>query len=239
MGDLPSDRPRCIRLETWADALVHLRVTDTGPGVPESLERHLFTPFFTTKEPGHGTGLGLSISYSIVESHGGHISYERAPGGGASFRIDLPPAPAPPAPRRPEPPPTAHAAAPVVRQARDSAGGRRSRRAAARCRRCSDAKATRSTWRAAPSTRSSSWASAAYDLILADGQVSAKGKLFVEELLSRYPDLRSRTLVATGDVRPATDEALERLGLRYVRKPFNLRDLREEAARLWAAGALS
>ena len=78
-----------------------------------------------------------------------------------------------------------------------------------------------------------------YDLILADGQVSAKGKLFVEELLSRYPDLRSRMLVATGDVRPATDEALERLGLRYVRKPFNLRDLREEAARLWAAGALS
>ena len=80
----------------------------------------------------------------------------------------------------------------------------------------------------------------AYDLILADGKESAKGKLFVEELLSRRPELRGRILVATGDVRPATDEALERLGLRYVRKPFNLRDLREEAARLWAAaGAVS
>jgi DNA-binding response OmpR family regulator len=78
-----------------------------------------------------------------------------------------------------------------------------------------------------------------YDLILADAQVSAKGRLFVEELVSRNPDLRSRMLVATGDARPATEEALERLGLRYVRKPFNLRDLREEAARLWAAGALS
>jgi CheY-like chemotaxis protein len=78
-----------------------------------------------------------------------------------------------------------------------------------------------------------------YDLILADGQVSARGKLFVEELLARHPALKTRTLVATGDVRPSTEEALERLGLRYVRKPFNLRDLREEAARLWTAATLS
>ena len=104
---------------------MHLRVTDTGPGVPESLERHLFTPFFTTKEPGHGTGLGLSISYSIVESHGGHISYERAPGGGASFRIDLPRARrAHRRHSRPRDGTTCDAAAPVVRQARDSAGRR-------------------------------------------------------------------------------------------------------------------
>jgi DNA-binding NtrC family response regulator len=74
-----------------------------------------------------------------------------------------------------------------------------------------------------------------YDLVLADGQVSAKGKLFVEELVTLHPELKTRMLVATGDVRPVTEEALERLGLRYVRKPFNLRDLREEAARLWAA----
>jgi len=36
---------------------------------------------------------------------------------------------------------------------------------------------------------------------------------------------------------PAAEEALARLGLRYVRKPFNLRDLRDEAARVWAAAA--
>ena len=69
--------------------------------------------------------------------------------------------------------------------------------------------------------------------------MSARGRLFVEELVERHPALKARTLVATGDVRPATEEALERLGLRYVRKPFNLRDLREEAARLWAAATLS
>jgi two-component system NtrC family sensor kinase len=238
VGDLPSDRPRFIRLETWADGLVHLRVTDTGPGVPESLERHLFTPFFTTKEPGHGTGLGLSISYSIVESHGGHISYERAPGGGASFRIDLPPAPAarpappvPPAePLTPLPPTFAKRAIllvdddPAVRRLVQALFGREGH----------TVDVARSAEHALELTEHHG-----YDLILADGQVSANGRLFVEELVSRHPDLRSRTLVATGDVRPATDEALERLGLRYVRKPFNLRDLREEAARLWAAGAVS
>jgi two-component system response regulator (stage 0 sporulation protein F) len=80
----------------------------------------------------------------------------------------------------------------------------------------------------------------AYDLIIADGRVAGRGggRLFVEELLERQPALKDRTLVATGDVRPTTEQALERLGLRYVRKPFNLRDLRDEAARVWAAGAV-
>ncbi|HEY6109345.1 MAG TPA: ATP-binding protein [Gemmatimonadales bacterium] len=238
VGDLPENRPRCIRLETWSDGLVHLRVTDTGTGVPPSLERHLFTPFFTTKEPGHGTGLGLSISYSIVESHGGHLSYERAPQGGASFRIDLPaapaarPAPVPPSPEPSTPLPPAFAKRaillvdddPAVRRLVQALFGREGH----------TVDVARSAEHALELT-----ADHGYDLILADAQVSAKGKLFVEEMLSQHPDLRSRTLVATGDVRPATEEALERLGLRYVRKPFNLRDLREEAARLWAAGAVS
>src|SRR2546430_10793502 len=54
-------------------------------------------------------------------------------------------------------------------------------------------------------------------------------------MIARVPALRDRMIVATGDVRPATEETLTRLGVRYVRKPFNLRDLRVEAARLWAA----
>ncbi len=82
-----------------------------------------------------------------------------------------------------------------------------------------------------------------FDLIIADARAAAAGrgggKLFVEELVARLPALRDRTIVATGDVRPGTEETLTRLGLRYVRKPFNLRDLRDEAARLWAATALS
>ena len=61
----------------------------------------------------------------------------------------------------------------------------------------------------------------------------------MEHLVESVPRLKDRILVATGDVRASTDEALAHLGLRYVRKPFNLRDLRDEAARVWAATTLS
>jgi two-component system NtrC family sensor kinase len=236
VAEAPEGRSRCVRLETWSDGLVHLRVSDTGPGVPEDLVRHLFTPFFTTKQPGHGTGLGLSISYSIIESHGGQLVYERVPQG-ASFRIDLPAAPvaapepqATPAPSSTVPPGGAKRAIllvdedPAVRRLVQALFGREGHRVDV-------ARSATEALELAGEGR--------YDLILADGQASARGRLFVEELVERHPAMKTRTLVATGDVRAATEEVLERLGLRYVRKPFNLRDLREEAARLWAAATLS
>ncbi len=76
-----------------------LRVEDNGPGVPAELQAKLFTPFFTTKEPGQGTGLGLSISYGIIEANGGHLSFSPSPMGGASFTITLPALPPDTAPR--------------------------------------------------------------------------------------------------------------------------------------------
>src|SRR5205085_8377987 len=89
------EKVRVITVSTWFDGQVHLRVADTGPGIADEIAQSVFTPFFTTKEPGKGTGLGLSITYSIVESHGGQIMLEpRSPTGGAAFRVDLPPAPA-------------------------------------------------------------------------------------------------------------------------------------------------
>src|SRR5712671_3564324 len=95
VADNPRDRPREITVSTWFDGQVHLRVADTGPGIADEIAQSVFTPFFTTKEPGKGTGLGLSITYSIVESHGGQIVLEpRGSRGGAAFRVDLPPAPA-------------------------------------------------------------------------------------------------------------------------------------------------
>jgi two-component system sensor kinase FixL len=67
---------------------VEISVHDHGPGVaPEALDR-LFTPFFTTKP--HGTGLGLAISRTIVQAHGGRLSYRERPGGGACFYFTLP-----------------------------------------------------------------------------------------------------------------------------------------------------
>src|SRR6266852_4242992 len=100
-------RPRLIEVRTWFDGQVHLRVSDNGPGIPDEAVSQVFTPFFTTKEPGQGTGLGLSISYSIVQAHGGQIVLERPAEGGAAFRLDLPPAPTLPPDSDPAPPPSA------------------------------------------------------------------------------------------------------------------------------------
>jgi len=98
VGENAAGRPRAITVSTWFDDHVHLRVADTGPGINDVVAQNVFTPFFTTKEPGQGTGLGLSITYTIVENHGGRIIMERpssggGAGAGASFRVDLPPVP--------------------------------------------------------------------------------------------------------------------------------------------------
>src|SRR3989440_12407396 len=94
VAENPPERPRVILLTTWVDDRVRMRVTDSGAGIAEAVLPHIFTPFFTTKEPGEGTGLGLSITYSIVDAHGGRITVERPAGGGAAFLVDLPAAPA-------------------------------------------------------------------------------------------------------------------------------------------------
>jgi len=70
---------------------VEIRVTDTGPGIPETIRNRIFDPFFTTKEVGKGTGQGLAISHAvIVEKHGGVIRVESGVGKGATFIIYLP-----------------------------------------------------------------------------------------------------------------------------------------------------
>ncbi|MBI4963421.1 MAG: MCP four helix bundle domain-containing protein [Desulfomonile tiedjei] len=68
--------------------VVIIRVSDNGPGVPESIQAKLFQPFFSTKE--EGTGLGLSIATRIVEEHGGWLDLKSREGEGAAFIITLP-----------------------------------------------------------------------------------------------------------------------------------------------------
>ena len=80
-----------ITIETSIrDSSAVLKVTDTGPGIEESVLEHIFEPFFTTKEEGVGTGLGLSISSSIVEKFGGRLEVESQLGRGTSFSVHLP-----------------------------------------------------------------------------------------------------------------------------------------------------
>src|SRR6266849_434305 len=84
---------RRIILTTRLDAAsgrVQLEVADTGPGIPEDVQRRIFEPFFTTKPVGQGTGLGLSLCQGIVERHGGAIRVASRPDHGASFFVELP-----------------------------------------------------------------------------------------------------------------------------------------------------
>jgi nitrogen fixation/metabolism regulation signal transduction histidine kinase len=63
-----------------------LRITDTGPGIPEEIRPLLFTPFFTTKRDGRG--LGLTLTREILAWHGFDVGLEnRAEGGGAELWV--------------------------------------------------------------------------------------------------------------------------------------------------------
>jgi len=71
-----------------AGAYVRITIEDHGRGIDEGTLPKVFDPYFTTKS--EGSGLGLAAAYSIVKSHGGHITVESEPGAGATFHVFLP-----------------------------------------------------------------------------------------------------------------------------------------------------
>ncbi|WNO11065.1 two-component system sensor histidine kinase NtrB [Teredinibacter sp. KSP-S5-2] len=84
-----------INLSTQNNTVI-LEVSDNGPGIPEPVQKHIFEPFYTTKDVGKGTGLGLSVSYFIItEHHQGTIQVESKAGEGTCFTIKLPISPSP------------------------------------------------------------------------------------------------------------------------------------------------
>ncbi|MGH7499034.1 MAG: ATP-binding protein [Gemmatimonadales bacterium] len=188
-----------------------LAVRDSGPGVPPHLASYLFTPFFTTKAPGEGTGLGLSLSYGLVKSHGGVLSYEPSPEGGAEFRITLPfydapadlaeeadPSPTPAVETRRillvHGDPAAHRLVsalfgPAGHSVEAIRSGEQGLREAAK---------------------------GVFDLIIADARITAgSSELFVQALTAAWPGLAPRLIVAD--------------------KPLNPRDLHARAAQIFAS----
>ncbi len=87
MSDAPMRRLE-ISLDEAPGGFARISVADTGTGVSDDVRADLFSPFVTTKR--EGVGIGLSICRTIVEAHGGAISVENRPGGGAVFRFTLP-----------------------------------------------------------------------------------------------------------------------------------------------------
>lgn len=87
-----SIREVVVTVCTHADSrMAQVTVSDNGPGIDEQIRHRIFDPFFTTKK--RGLGMGLPISRAIIETHGGQLWLESAPGPGASFHFTLPLAP--------------------------------------------------------------------------------------------------------------------------------------------------
>jgi signal transduction histidine kinase len=70
-------------------AAVSVSFTDTGPGIPENVRRHLFEPFRRAKRDRSGTGLGLFISHTLIARAGGVLEVETHPGKGTRFTVRL------------------------------------------------------------------------------------------------------------------------------------------------------
>jgi len=69
---------------------VEIRVTDTGPGLPEEWLRLIFDPFVCRSESPAEFGINLMACYFIVHHHGGTIHARSEPGHGTTFVIRLP-----------------------------------------------------------------------------------------------------------------------------------------------------
>lgn len=70
------------------NSLVHIAVSDNGPGIPEEIRDRLFHPFVSFGKE-NGTGLGLTVVQKIVQDHGGQVATERSPDGRTIFRITI------------------------------------------------------------------------------------------------------------------------------------------------------
>ncbi len=85
-----------IAVEAVADR-AEIRISDTGPGIPEDELEHIFERFYrtssTAETAAQGTGLGLSIARALVAAHGGTLTAESVVGEGATFTVSVPLAP--------------------------------------------------------------------------------------------------------------------------------------------------
>jgi signal transduction histidine kinase len=79
-----------LAVSSSPDGGVQLQVEDTGPGIPPEVRPHIFDPFYSGREAGRGLGFGLSKAWRIITLHGGTLSVDAPPTGGAVSTVNLP-----------------------------------------------------------------------------------------------------------------------------------------------------
>ena len=95
MDDAQRSRDLIIRTEQVADdeqveyGVIH--ITDTGPGMDETMVARIFEPYFTSKSG--GSGLGLPTARRLIEQHEGRIDVHSEVGQGTDFALFLPVSP--------------------------------------------------------------------------------------------------------------------------------------------------
>jgi PAS domain S-box-containing protein len=220
--------PRRLRLTAATNAdqsQVTLAVADTGPGIPEELQRRIFEPFFTTKSQGIGSGLGLPLCRNIMEGHGGSMSLVSQPGHGTTFCITLPVAnlhaqaletvPTPAAP--------AQAQRGTILLIDDEAG------LAKVLTRLLQRSGHDVIWAANGQEGLAALEARSYDVILCDMRMpDLDGAGFYRELERRRPHLLSRVVFLTGDVlSPDLHGFFEQVKSLYLTKPFKAQEVRQ------------
>jgi two-component system sensor histidine kinase KdpD len=86
----PDGSPIELSAHMTDDGELEVVVADHGAGVPLRDRERIFQPFYRSKTRVAGHGLGLAIAFSIVKAHGGQITVNDRPGGGACFILRLP-----------------------------------------------------------------------------------------------------------------------------------------------------
>jgi PAS domain S-box-containing protein len=216
---------------------VAMEVADDGPGVPPEVVLRIFDPFFTTKPAGVGTGLGLSILYGIVHQHGGEVSVEKRPEGGAIFTVELPIA----AKRS-----VADEKPYLIPSPRAEEQTRRDKARVSRILVVEDEPTvaqliadvlgeeghlvdtildSRDGLKLARAGQ--------YDLVICDLRMPyLDGRAFYRQLADEKNPLQHRLIFVTGDtLAPRTVDFLQRCGLPYLAKPFLVEELKDIVAR--------
>jgi two-component system, cell cycle sensor histidine kinase and response regulator CckA len=234
-----------------------LEVEDTGTGIPPDYLERIFEPFFSTKRESGGTGLGLATVWGIVRQMDGFVAVDSTPGDGSVFRVylpryepfaepeptapvDAPAAAAPSAPPQAAPP----QAAPPPQPTPPEAASRGQvlladdedtiRRLAARA-------LARAGWEVLEAATGDA-AIALIEgmaepptLLITDVVMpGADGPAVVRAARARFPDLQ--VMVTSGYAESLAGDDLAREKVHWMAKPYAMKDLVAEAARLVAKG---